>query len=370
MFSLRQVAGNRALTTVSSHHPFRCLMLCLLALGMTSATSMTGEPSLGPHVTQFTPQGTVKHVRQVSVRFSEPMVPLGDPRSFVDPFEIDCRMEGAGRWIDSRTWVYDFVRDLPGGLRCRFQLRPGLATQASKPLGGQTTFAFTTGGPSIQTLIPSKDSTIDEDQAFVLSLDAKPTEESVLQHVSFAVAGLPERIGLRLITGEAREAILRTLYGWSGRDHVVVLQARQNFPSGTSIRLIWGKGVSAENGVTNEQEQVLSFKVRPPFVAELQCERLSRRAACLPITPINLRFSAAVAWEQARRINLVAAPGGRRSPAADRSDEGAQFVTTISFKGPFPEASTFRIEIPDGLTDEMGRPLANANKFPLQVKTA
>ncbi|HEX9871516.1 MAG TPA: MG2 domain-containing protein, partial [Candidatus Tectomicrobia bacterium] len=44
--------------------------------------------------------------------------------------------------------------------------------------------------------------------------------------------------------------------------------------------------------------------------------------------------------------------------------------TTISFKGPFPEASTYRIEIPDGLTDEMGRPLANADKFPLQVKTA
>ena len=41
-----------------------------------------------------------------------------------------------------------------------------------------------------------------------------------------------------------------------------------------------------------------------------------------------------------------------------------------SFRGPFPEAATFRIEIPDGLTDETGRPLANANQFPLQVKTA
>jgi alpha-2-macroglobulin len=341
MFSLRQVAGNGALTIVPSHHPFRCLMLCFLALGMTSSSSMTGELTLDPHVAQFTPRGTVKHVPQVSARFSEPMVPLGDPRSFVDPFEIDCRMEGAGRWIDSRTWVYEFARDLPGGLCCRFQLRAGLATQASKPLGGQTTFAFTTGGPSIQALVPSKNSTIDEDQVFVLALDAQPAEESVLQHVSFAVAGPPERIGLRLIIGEDREAILRTLYGWSGRDHVVVLQARQNIPSGASVRLMWGKGVSAESGVTNEQEQVLSFKVRQSFVAELQCERLGRRAACLPIAPINLRFSAAVAWEHGRRINLVAAPGGRRSPSADKSDEGAQFVTTISFRGPFPEASTF-----------------------------
>jgi hypothetical protein len=82
------------------------------------------------------------------------MVPLGDPRSFVDPFEIDCQMEGAGRWIDSRTWVYDFTRDLPGGLRCRFQLRTGLATQAGKSVIGRATFAFTTGGTSHPGISP------------------------------------------------------------------------------------------------------------------------------------------------------------------------------------------------------------------------
>ena len=67
---------------------------------------------------------------------------------------------------------------------------------------------------------------------------------------------------------------------------------------------------------------------------------------------------------------LVSAQGGRRSPTLDRSDEGALFISRIHFSGPFPEAATFRIELPDGLTDETGRPLANANRFPLQVKTA
>ncbi len=33
-----------------------------------------------PQVEFFSPQGTVKTVRQVSVRFSEQMVPFGDPR--------------------------------------------------------------------------------------------------------------------------------------------------------------------------------------------------------------------------------------------------------------------------------------------------
>src|SRR5918999_2790069 len=132
------------------------------------------------------------------------MVAFGDPRSPVEPFEIDCAESGTGRWIDSRTWVYDFTRDAPGGLRCQFRLRPGLETQAGKPISGRRVFHFSTGGPAIQATVPSADSRIEEEQAFVLGLNAPPSEESVLRHVSFAVAGIPERVGVRVIAGEAR----------------------------------------------------------------------------------------------------------------------------------------------------------------------
>jgi alpha-2-macroglobulin len=181
----------------------------LLIVTLISPVMEAGESQPSPQINQFAPQGTVKRVRQASARFSEPMVPFGDLRNPVDPFAIECPEDGAGRWIDSRTWVYDFTHDLPGGVRCAFKLHPDLVTQAGKPVIGQTTFTFTTGGPSIQTSIPGEDATIDEDQAFVLGLDTQPTEESVLQPASFAVAGLPERIGVRLITGQAREAILK-----------------------------------------------------------------------------------------------------------------------------------------------------------------
>src|SRR5512139_40910 len=79
-----------------------------------------------PRVEFFSPQGVVKTVRQVSVRFSEQMVPFGDPRGMVDPFEIDCSEKGTGRWADGRNWTYDFERDLPAGVRCEFAVKPGL----------------------------------------------------------------------------------------------------------------------------------------------------------------------------------------------------------------------------------------------------
>ena len=71
----------------------------------------------GARVEIFSPQGTVKGVRQVSVRFSEQMVPLGDPRVVTDPFEITCPEKGTSRWADGKNWVFDFERDFPAGIR-------------------------------------------------------------------------------------------------------------------------------------------------------------------------------------------------------------------------------------------------------------
>ena len=56
-----------------------------------------------PQVEFFSPQGTVKTIRQVSVRFSEAMVPLGDTRGFVEPFDAVCSEKGTGRWADGRN---------------------------------------------------------------------------------------------------------------------------------------------------------------------------------------------------------------------------------------------------------------------------
>src|SRR6266536_2132901 len=78
---------------------------------------VTGAVWAGPQVEVFTPQGQAKGVRQVAVRFTEPMVAFGDPR-LPEPFDVRCegdpaRIKGKGRGADTRNWVYDFEQDLP-----------------------------------------------------------------------------------------------------------------------------------------------------------------------------------------------------------------------------------------------------------------
>ena len=100
---------------------YRPVLGSLLALVLLSV--FVPAAFAGPRVESFSPQGTVKGVRQVTARFSEPMVPFGDPR-LGEPFAIDCPEAGKGRWVDARNFVYDFERDLPAGVRCTFTLKP------------------------------------------------------------------------------------------------------------------------------------------------------------------------------------------------------------------------------------------------------
>src|SRR5438046_10342328 len=128
---------------------------CAPALGPLVPSSSTAQESAGPHVVHFSPEGTIKTIRQWTARFSEPMVPLGDPRPASDVFEIACPEVGTARWVESRDWAYDFARDLPAGVRCTFRLRAGLVTLGGKPVGGQREFSFSTGGPAIIAPLPS-----------------------------------------------------------------------------------------------------------------------------------------------------------------------------------------------------------------------
>ncbi|HKS56129.1 MAG TPA: hypothetical protein VJS12_12615, partial [Steroidobacteraceae bacterium] len=120
------------------------LLVQLVSLAALAQEARTPAAS----VEQFTPQGAARQVRQVTARFTVPIVTLGDPR-LPDPFDVQCPAPGQGRWADPRNWVYDFDDDLPAGLRCTFTLRTQLRTAAGGALSGTRTFSFNTGGPAI-----------------------------------------------------------------------------------------------------------------------------------------------------------------------------------------------------------------------------
>jgi hypothetical protein len=350
----------------------------LLTLSMVSAATLLAQQQA--RVELFSPQGTVKQVRQLRARFSEPMVALGDPRAVSAVFDIDCPEKGTARWTDERNWIFDFDRDLPAGVRCEFKLKEGLKTLAGKMISGQQQFSFTTGGPAILSSRPYEGaSQIDEEQYFLLELDADAEESSVIANAYFSVEGITERVGIRFGPDKDREVALKAIYQYqkdklkdalANKARFPLIQARRRFPEGSKVKLVWARGVATHSGVRTEQDQVLSFVTRAPFTATFHCTRENPQAQCIPISPMRLSFSAPVLATQARKA-VLKGPGGRQwtAKAAEADEESDRYLFAVSFNGPFPEKSSLTVELPPGIIDDSGRKLTNADRFPMVVKT-
>jgi hypothetical protein len=325
-------------------------------------------------VAVFSPEGVAKQVQQVTATFSDAMVPFGAPSHTLAPFRIDCPAQGSARWIDERTWAYDFPSPLSAGLLCRFDLSPELKTLGGRPLGGTRAFSFSTGGPAILRSDPYAGESITDDQAFLLRLDADAVEDSVLRSVVFSVAGSRDPVGVRVLAGAEREEILGTLGPDERTGPWLVLQARQRFPADTKVTLQWGAGVRTASGIATAKPQLLHFKVRPPFRTRVQCGRERPKADCVPISSVRLLFSSPVAWSAASRVALVLERAGQPAlrVVAERADadDDDPLVDRIRFRGPLAPNARYRIEIPDDLRDDAGRTLAPPAPGERELRTA
>ena len=320
------------------------------------------------HIEMFSPEGTAKEVRQVTARFSEQMVPFGDPR-LGDPFDIQCVEKGKGRWVDGRTWSYDFERDMPAGIVCTFTLKSNIKTLKGSAVAGQNKFSFNTGGPSIRDSRPEEGHNwIDERQIFILSLDAQADEASIIQNVYFSIEGVKERVGIRLIKGEEKERLFKAIKYRQDKTPNVALQCRQAFPPRSEVKIVWAKGVKSVGNIPTTEDQTLVFKTRTPFNAKFGCMKEKPDAACIPLAPMKLTFSAPVLWDTAKQITLKSKDGKVWEPKKEDADYTG-YTDGIIFEGPFPEKTSFTINLPGHIKDDAGRLLTNQGKFPMSVKT-
>ncbi len=331
-------------------------------------------------ITSFSPQGEVARVRQVVAKFDTAAVNFGDPKAPA-PISLSCSdadaTKGTGRWTGEREWVFDFERDLPPGVRCTATVKPGFKSAAGADLTGAKSYQFNSGGPFVQNIRPGTYQKIDEEQFFVLQLNGPATLASVQANVWCTAEGVGERVPVRLIDGPQRAEILKTL-GLDKRAtqdplQFATLACNRRLTSGSRMQIVFGKGVATPSGVPNTVEKRFDYTVREPFAAEFSCERENAQAACLPIRPMSLSFNAPLSRKLAAAIRLKSGKETLK-PQLDGIAEGQQadsdaLVNSVQFAAPLAENTAFTLELPKDFKDASGRPLRNADNFPLKVAT-
>src|SRR5690606_37816084 len=106
------------------------------------------------------------------------------------------------------------------------------------------------------------------------------------------------------------------------------------------------------------------------FTAVMSCTRTNAQAPCSPLFPILVAFSRPVPRELASRValNRTQEPRVARQFGPDDNEPSGDAVETLQFDPPFEERSTLTLTLPETLRDDMGMPLANADRFPLTIR--
>jgi alpha-2-macroglobulin len=335
-------------------------------------------------------------VDRFTLRFSEAMVPLGDPRAKAAATST-CPGAGPGRWADQQTFVIEFDKALPGGTTCEVKLRPGLATLRGGRIQGKTSFTIDTGGPAVVTVLAPGygDDEIDEDQVFLVATNVPANPASVAAKASCAVDGigeaaavdvLPSTVVDQILDGLGKDDYRRTSFltdaqvgddlpsdGAARRNalrNVLALKCRRPLPPKHDMSLVWPGTIVGVTGKPAGRDQRFDYTVREAFSAQFECGRVNGRAACNPITDAHVRFTAPVDRAVALAVRLKFADGTERKPTLDDDDKNKAQVADLNFGGGFPADSTAQVVLPSGIRDLSGRPLANATRFPLPVRFA
>jgi uncharacterized protein YfaS (alpha-2-macroglobulin family) len=80
-----------------------------------------------------------------------------------------------------------------------------------------------------------------------------------------------------------------------------------------------------------------------------------------------VNFAAPVPRDRALGVRIKTSDGTVLTPS-DADSKSAPTLERIVFEGPFPEESTVLVTLPAGIVDDSGRPLANAARFPLELR--
>lgn len=354
----------------------------VVALGDNAPRVILAQPGIGDGA-----------IERFTLRFSQPMAPLGDPRA-APPAKATCAVPGAGRWVDQQTWVYEFARALPGGTTCSFQTVAGLKSVAGYALADGQRFTVDAGGPVARAVLPAGGGEeIEEDQAFLVAANMPPDPRSVAANAYCAVDGIGERIPVDVLAADVPAELLGAMgqQQWAVRRFledaglpvtlpeaaaarrravagVIALKCRRALPPGRDIALVWGAGISGAGGRRAGADQRFDYVVRKPFAARFECSRANPQAGCSPLEKAWVRFSAPVPMSAAQAIRIVTADGRTIAPAFGDDDRKNATVADIAFAAPLPFDTAAKLELPPGLKDESGRALANAERFPLDIR--
>jgi hypothetical protein len=202
-------------------------------------------------VLRHAPDGEVPIAADLSLTFSQPMVPVGSRAELAAaevPVKLSPQPPGQWTWVGTRTLLFRPTGRFPMATEYRVSVPAGVAAAAGGKLGAAVEFGFATPPPTLVTASP-RDTTTSRRPRIFLSFDQRIDPAAVLAAIQLiAVVGPP--VPLRLVPlEEARKyKDLRALIDATEPGRWLVVQPSQTLPADSDIKLVLPAGLPSAEG--------------------------------------------------------------------------------------------------------------------------
>jgi uncharacterized protein YfaS (alpha-2-macroglobulin family) len=273
----------------------------IVLAGFAPADSAAPPRPSGPRdpaaltVVRAAPVGEVEVAAEVSVTFSQPMVPLStvsaaDAGAIPLHFDVMPQPRGQWRWMDVRTLVYSPPARLPGSTEYTVTIPAGTRSATGGRLADTVRWTFSTPRLTATGGLPWGDD-VGVDPLILIQFDQRIDRASVARHVRVRADSLHLAIPLRLATADevAADESARALAARGDSVHWIALKPLRPLPRDAQVQVVVDAGApSGEGDLPTRIAQSWSFRTYAPLrLTETWCPGND----CRPATPITARFT-------------------------------------------------------------------------------
>lgn len=253
-----------------------------------AAATPTGPLKVERHA----PEGPVPLAPNVSVTFSEPMVPItsiGELSKENVPARLTPEPEGKWQWLGTRTLVFQPTKRLPMATSFTVTVPAGTKAASGQTLAQAAQWTFTTPPPVLKTGLPSG-SSVPLDPVLFAAFDQAIDPARMLGSIELSAGGTT--IPARLATQDEIDAdeTVRRAVEHADKGRWLAFRPARRLPNDTKIVVRIAQGATGTEGpLPTTKEQTFDFRTFGPFdVRSTQCGWGDR---CVPLLPFEIVFT-------------------------------------------------------------------------------
>lgn len=328
------------------------------------------EVPSGPlEVLRFSPEGDVPIVPNLSVTFSQPMVPLSSHKELSAqdvPVILTPDVPGHWRWVGTKTLFFEAdvegIDRFPMATEYTVTIPAGTKSATGSELAKEVRWSFRTPPPTLQTRYPTGGPQRLDPLMFV-SFDQRIDPAAVLETIHVTAGG--ESFPVRMATEEEIQAdkTMSRIIAGAQEGRWVAFRATRAFPSNTTVTVNVGPNTpSAEGPLVTDEVQSFTFQTYGPLlVVEVGCSYSPDQ--CSPFTPWFVRFTNPIDTAKFDASMIQVSP--------ELPDMRVEiFGNTISIRGATKGRTTYQVTLSADIPDIFGQTLGKDQTFRIEVGPA